>query len=149
MAPEACMSSLTFAKTRSIMVAEVSVTLVGLSINWSIWYSEQRKLSCRVWGSNETLLTSQLRSPTNINSLHSASHLWKNISHTLNRSMSEFGGLYQVHTRKDLLCGQLISAQTISRLLGTKSSLLENGILSRIYNTTPPPVLFRSFLIRL
>ena len=42
------------------MVAEVSVTLVGLSISWSIWYSEQRKISCRVWGSNETLLTSQL-----------------------------------------------------------------------------------------
>ena len=59
------MFSLTFVKTRSIMVAEVSVTLVGVSNNWSIWYSEQRKLSRRVCGSNETLLTSQLRSPTN------------------------------------------------------------------------------------
>ena len=33
MTPEAYMFSLTFVKTRSIMVAEVSVTLVGLSIN--------------------------------------------------------------------------------------------------------------------
>ena len=57
------------------MVAEVSVTLLGLSISCSIWYSKQRKINCRVWGSNETLLTSQLRSPTTINSLLSASHL--------------------------------------------------------------------------
>ena len=48
------MYSMAFVKTRSIEVAEVSLTLVGLSINWSIWYDEQRKISCLVWGSSGT-----------------------------------------------------------------------------------------------
>ena len=53
------------------------------------------------------------------------------MSPSLNRSISEFGGLYQVYTRKDLLCEQLISAQTISILLGTTSisSLLASALI--------------------
>ena len=53
---------------------------------------------------------------------------------SLNRSMSEFGSLYQVQTTKDLLCGHLFSAQTLSRRLGTRSSshqVFPNQIVTR------------------
>ena len=54
------MFSLIFVNTRSVMVAEVSVTLVGMSITVTDQFGivEQRKLSFSERGSNETLLTS-------------------------------------------------------------------------------------------
>ena len=62
-------------------VADVDVTLVGSFINCLSGYREHKNFSLCLCESGRALLTSQLKSPTIINSLSSVSHLLKNNAH--------------------------------------------------------------------
>ncbi len=54
-------------------------------------------------------MVSQFRSPIIITSIFSESHFLRKVSYSLKRLTSEFGGLYHVTIRNDLLCGFVIS----------------------------------------
>ena len=103
MTPDLKIISSLLVRIKSIKVADVLVTLVGLLISCLYWQSEDKKLSLRVWASGGCFSISQFKSPISITSRCSTSHFLRKVSKSLNRQSSNFGSLCHVLTRSDLL----------------------------------------------
>ena len=95
---------------RSMVEADVSVTLVGSLIRLTIWYKLFKDIIIFVYVSGGDLPKSQFKSLIIIISLDSESHLKRNGSYSFIIFSSEFGGRYQALSKNGLLCGRFSQA---------------------------------------